>query len=93
MILVLLADGERPVNALVALLGEAQPAVSKHLRELKSARLVAVRRVGRQRLYRPNPAEIRKVHDWTGRFRSLWEQQFDRLDAYLASKSKRKRDG
>jgi len=47
-----LADGERPVNDLVGLLGMAQPLVSKHLRVLREVGLVAVRDEGRQRMYR-----------------------------------------
>ena len=53
-ILDVLAGGERPVNDLVALLGLAQPQVSKHLRVLREVGLVEVRDEGRQRLYRLN---------------------------------------
>ena len=51
-----LAGGERPVNDLVALLGLAQPQVSKHLRVLREVGLVEVRGDGRQRVYRLNAA-------------------------------------
>ena len=53
-ILDVLAGGERPVNDLVALLGLAQPLVSKHLRVLREVGLVDVRDEGRQRMYRLN---------------------------------------
>ncbi len=53
-ILDLLADGERPVNDLVLLLGLTQPQVSKHLRVLREVGAVDVREEGRQRLYRLN---------------------------------------
>src|ERR1035441_662293 len=49
-----LAGGERPVNDLVALLGLAQPQVSKHLRVLREVGAVDVREDGRRRLYRLN---------------------------------------
>ena len=60
-ILDLLAQGERPVNDLVELLGLAQPQVSKHLRVLREVDLVHVRDEGRQRIYRPSPDRYRRV--------------------------------
>jgi DNA-binding transcriptional ArsR family regulator len=53
-ILDVLAAGERPVNDLVALLGLAQPQVSKHLKVLREVGLVDARDEGRQRIYRLN---------------------------------------
>ena len=53
-ILSLLAFKERPVGDIVASLGFEQPSVSKHLRVLREVGLVAVRRDGRQMLYRTN---------------------------------------
>ena len=63
-ILDVLAGGERPVNDLVALLGLAQPQVSKHLRVLRQVGLVDVRGNGRQRMYRLNGHPLRPIYEW-----------------------------
>jgi DNA-binding transcriptional ArsR family regulator len=83
LILDLLAGGERPVNDLVALLGLAQPLVSKHLRVLREVGLVNVRDDGRQRLYRLNGHALKPIHDWVKNYEQSWSQRFDRLDAVL----------
>ena len=83
-ILDLLAQGERPVNDLVALLGLAQPQVSKHLRVLREVDLVRVRDEGRQRLYRLNAAPLRPIHDWLRKYEQAWNARFDLMDTILA---------
>ena len=83
-ILDLLATGERPVNDLVALLGLAQPQVSKHLRVLRQVGLVNVRDEGRQRLYRLNGHPLKPIHDWVKKYERSWSERFDRLDEVLA---------
>ena len=82
-ILDLLAGGERPVNDLVALLGLAQPQVSKHLRVLREVGLVEVRGDGRRRMYRLNGNPLKPIHDWVKNYEQSWSQRFDRLDAVL----------
>ncbi|HTT52963.1 MAG TPA: metalloregulator ArsR/SmtB family transcription factor [Streptosporangiaceae bacterium] len=82
-ILDLLANGEQPVNDLVAQLGLAQPLVSKHLRVLREVGLVEVRDEGRQRLYRLNPRPLKPIHDWVQSYQELWARRFSRLDAVL----------
>ncbi|WP_412752939.1 ArsR/SmtB family transcription factor [Krasilnikovia sp. M28-CT-15] len=82
-ILDLLAQGERPVNDLVAQLGLAQPQVSKHLRVLREVDLVRVRDHGRQRLYRLNAAPLKPLHDWLRRYERAWSDRFDLMDAVL----------
>ena len=83
-ILDLLSSGELPVNDLVALLGAAQPLVSKHLRVLREVGLVDVRGEGRQRLYRLSPGPLRPIHDWVKKYEQSWSERFDRMDAVLA---------
>jgi DNA-binding transcriptional ArsR family regulator len=83
-ILDLLAQGERPVNDLVELLGLAQPQVSKHLRVLREVDLVHVRDEGRQRLYRLNASPLRDIHDWLAKYEQLWSSRFAAMDAVLA---------
>jgi DNA-binding transcriptional ArsR family regulator len=79
-----LASGERPVNDLVALLGLAQPQVSKHLRVLRQVGLVEVRGDGRQRMYRLNGDPLRPIYDWVRAYEQSWSRRFGELDSVLA---------
>src|ERR1700704_5046648 len=76
-ILDVLADGERPVNDLVAMLGLAQPQVSKHLRVLREVGLVDKRDVGRQRVYRIDGHPLKPIHDWGKNYERSWSKRFD----------------
>ncbi|WP_037367226.1 ArsR/SmtB family transcription factor [Amycolatopsis orientalis] len=82
-ILDVLAEGERPVNDLVRVLGLGQPQVSKHLRVLREVGAVEVRDEGRQRLYRLNGRALKPIHDWVRRYERSWEERFESLDAVL----------
>lgn len=82
-ILDLLAVGERPVNDLVALLGLAQPQVSKHLKVLREVGLVHVRDEGRQRMYRLNGRPLKSIYDWVRSYEQSWIERFDALDVVL----------
>jgi DNA-binding transcriptional ArsR family regulator len=82
-ILDILSGGERPVNALVRLLGLSQPQVSKHLRVLREVGAVDVRDEGRQRLYRLNGHALKPIHDWVKNYERSWSERFDRLDGVL----------
>src|SRR5438309_10487713 len=82
-ILDVLAGGERPVNALVVLLGLAQPQVSKHLKVLREVGLVDVRDEGRSRVYRLNGERLKPIHDWVKNYERTWSERFDVLDDVL----------
>ncbi len=82
-ILDLLAEGERPVNDLVGLLGMSQPLVSKHLRVLREVGAVEVRDEGRRRVYRLNGRALKPIHDWVKDYERFWTARFDRLDSVL----------
>jgi DNA-binding transcriptional ArsR family regulator len=82
-ILILLRAGERPVSELAQELGMSQPGASKHLRVLREVGLVRDRKAGKQRLYALDARELRPVHQWTGGFERIWNESFDRLDAYV----------
>jgi DNA-binding transcriptional ArsR family regulator len=92
-ILDVLADGERPVNDLVELLGLAQPLVSRHLRVLREVGLVHVRDAGRQRIYRLNALGLKPVHDWVASYERAWEERFERLDVVLEEMKEAEGDG
>ena len=82
-ILDLLRDGERPVADLVQHLAVSQPAVSKHLRVLREAGLVAMRIDAQRRLYRVQLQPLREVDDWLAPYRALWSASLDRLEQHL----------
>ena len=78
-----LAGGERSVSELVALLGLAQPLVSKHLRVLREVGAVQVRDDGRRRLYRVHAIALKPIHDWVSDYERIWSERFDALDTVL----------
>lgn len=82
-ILARLASGECTVSALAAPFAMSLPAVSKHLRVLERAGLVAKGRAAQYRPCRLQPAPIRDVADWAERYRDVWEGRLDRLGSYL----------
>ena len=82
-ILDLLRDDERSVTDLVGALGLSQPAVSKHLRVLRDAGLVDVRRDAQRRVYRLVPEPLVEIDDWLTPFRDAWARRLDALEAHL----------
>lgn len=85
-ILDLLLDGEKPVSDLVGQLGLSQPNVSKHLRTLREAGLVAVRVDAQRRLYRLESAALAELDAWLAPYRRLWRHRLDALESYLDRK-------
>lgn len=71
-ILDLLAHGERSVGDLGRRFQVSQPALSQHLRVLREARLVRVRRQGRFRVYSVDARPLKEVHLWAGRYQRSW---------------------
>ena len=79
----LLLGGPRPVGDMVDRLRLRQPQVSKHLRVLSEAGLVDVRVDAQRRIYALRPAPLQELEIWLERYRDIWEQNFQRLDAVL----------
>jgi DNA-binding transcriptional ArsR family regulator len=82
-ILARLMAGEASVTELAEPFEMSLPAVSKHLKVLERAGLIAR---GRERQWRPARLEagpLREVAEWTERYRRFWEESYDRLDEYL----------
>ena len=82
-ILARLASGECSVTELAEPFEMSLPAVSKHLRVLERAGLIARRREAQWRHCRIEARPLKEVADWTERYRHMWEQRLDRLDSYL----------
>lgn len=82
-ILARLAAGEASVTELAEPFEMSLPAVSKHLKVLERAGLIAR---ARERQWRPARLEARPLKEvaaWTERYRHFWEESYDRLDEYL----------
>ena len=79
----LLRERARPVGELVGILGLSQPGVSKHLRLLREAGLVRVRRDGQRRWYELQAEPLAELDEWLEPYRRLWEDRLDRLERHL----------
>jgi DNA-binding transcriptional ArsR family regulator len=82
-ILDLLVEEERPVGDLVGILGLSQPAVSKHLKVLRSAGLVDSRAEAQRRIYVVRAGPLREVDDWLAPYRLLWAEHLSALERHL----------
>jgi DNA-binding transcriptional ArsR family regulator len=78
-----LASGEASVSELAEPFKMSLPAVSKHLKVLERAGLIARGREAQWRPCRLEAAPLKEVDDWVQHYRQFWEQSFDRLDGYL----------
>lgn len=88
-ILDLLRDGERPAGDLVsAFPGLPQPAVSRHLRTLRDAGLVAVHPRAQQRVYSLQASKLREVDTWVSQYREFWSERLDSLSTHLGGASR-----
>lgn len=84
-ILARLSEGEAPVKALAEPFALSGPAITKHLKVLERAGLISRSREGQQRPCRLEARALEPAADWIERYRAMWEEQLDRLDAYLKS--------
>jgi DNA-binding transcriptional ArsR family regulator len=80
---------ESSVSDLVAALRMSQPAVSKHLRVLRDAGVVAVEVRAQQRIYRLEPGPFRELDAWLAPYRQLWTQHLAALERHLDDKERK----
>jgi DNA-binding transcriptional ArsR family regulator len=93
-ILARLISGEASVTELSRPFEMSMPAVSKHLKVLEHAGLIARGREAQWRPCRLEAGPLKDVSDWVEHYRVIWEQRLDRLDNYLRElKKKEKRHG
>jgi DNA-binding transcriptional ArsR family regulator len=59
------------------------PAISQHLKVLREARLVRMRKHRQEHIYQINPETVRQVEDWARQMTELWDERFERLDVLL----------
>jgi len=82
-ILARLASGEASVTELTSPFAMSMPAISKHLKVLERAGLIARGREAQWRPCRLRAGPLQDVASWVEHYRQFWEQTFDRLDDYL----------
>ena len=90
-ILARLAAGEASVTELAAPFEMSMPGISKHLKVLERAGLIARGRDAQLRPCRLSPAPLKEAADWMEHYRAFWEQSFDRLDDYLNKLQKKEK--
>jgi DNA-binding transcriptional ArsR family regulator len=82
-VLDLLVGGELAAGEIAAPFSITRPAVSQHLRILRRAGLVTVRRQGREQIYGLRAKPLRQVHDWVGHYERFWNEKLVALGQYL----------
>jgi len=82
-ILARLALGETSVTELAEPFEMSMPAISKHLKVLERAGLIARGREAQWRPCRLEAAPLKDIASWIEHYRHFWDERFDRLDAYL----------
>ena len=82
-ILARLATGEASVQELAEPVEMSQPAISKHLKVLERAGLISVDIDAQRRPRRLEPKRLEEAVDWIERYREIFEQNYQRLDAVL----------
>ena len=82
-VLDLLRHGRRPAGQIAQAFPVSRPAISKHLRLLRRARLVEERREGRHRFYQLNPEPLKAVDSWLDHYRVFWSGNLASLKAYV----------
>jgi DNA-binding transcriptional ArsR family regulator len=91
-ILARLTTGEATVKELSAPFAMSGPAVSKHLRVLERAGLIARGRRAQWRPCRLEAAPLEDVAEWAENYRRFWDASYDRLDEYLQQLKEEERD-
>jgi DNA-binding transcriptional ArsR family regulator len=80
-----LASGEATVTELAEPFDMTQPSISKHLKVLERAGLISRGRAAQTRPCRLEAGRLKDIADWVAAYRNLWEESFERLDAFLQS--------
>ena len=80
-----LASGEATVNELAEPFDMTQPSISKHLKVLERAGLISRGRAAQTRPCHLEAGPLKEIANWVEMYRNLWEESFDRLDAFLQS--------
>ena len=82
-ILARLALGEATVGEIAEPFPISAPAISRHLKVLEEAQLIARTKQGQSHVCRLNPMGLKSAQEWLDHYRAFWNGTFDRLDAHL----------
>ncbi|HEY1603995.1 MAG TPA: metalloregulator ArsR/SmtB family transcription factor [Allosphingosinicella sp.] len=83
----MLGAGERSAGEIERALKVSQPSASKHLRILREAGLVRMRKDRQRRLYRIDPAPLAELDAWLACYRHFWSDRLDALQRHLDQES------
>ena len=82
-VLDLLRAGAQPAGQIAESFPVSRPAISKHLRQLRKARLVVEHRRGRHRFYQLNPEPLKAVDSWLEHYRRFWQINLASLKTFV----------
>jgi len=82
-VLDLLRRGAQPAGKIAVAFPVSRPAISKHLRQLRQARLVVEHRRGRHRFYQLNPEPLKAVDFWLEHYRRFWQMNLANLKTFV----------
>lgn len=82
-IIEVLARRDMSAGDIAAKFPVSRPAVSRHLKVLRKARLVRSRGEAQRRVYTLNPEALDEIDHWLARCRQMWNSRLDALDQYL----------
>lgn len=82
-VLDLLRSGAQPAGKIAVAFPVSRPAISKHLRQLRKARLVVEQRRGRHRFYQLNPEPLKAVDSWLEHYRRFWQINLANLKTFV----------
>lgn len=88
----LLSQGEHDAGELAAQFDVSRPAVSRHLRVLREAGVVASREQGRRRIYTLRPAALDEVARWAIKYQSFWANRLGALEKHMSQAPTRRHD-
>lgn len=87
-IIELIGAGSLDAGSIASRFDISQPAISRHLRVLREARVVEMEKQGQRRIYRLSPRGLADLEEWVGKYRTFWEGRLDDL-AQLAEEDDR----
>ncbi|MGH9718134.1 MAG: metalloregulator ArsR/SmtB family transcription factor [Candidatus Acidiferrales bacterium] len=90
-VLDLLRRGDLPAGRIAEQFAVSRPAISKHLRMLRRARLVNESRDGRLRVYRLNPGPLKTIDSWLEHYRGFWKARLSGLKDFVESEYAKER--
>jgi DNA-binding transcriptional ArsR family regulator len=83
-IITMLAKQAMNLNTVADKFDVSRPAISKHIKILTECGLVTIKKQGRERMCRAEPAKLKQVSDWIEQYRVFWNSKLDALEEFLA---------